>query len=102
MRTSTWVPGRRRRTAVTEEANGRPAVGQVVSHRGDDGEVQPHPNHGLGDPIGLVRVGGVGMAGVDQAEPARSVQRSPLIMNVAVPSAQHSEMFGQPASSLAS
>ena len=32
-------------------------------------------------------------------KPHALVQRSPLIMNVAVPSAQHSNMFGQPASS---
>jgi hypothetical protein len=32
-------------------------------------------------------------------KPQARVQRSPLIMNVAVPSAQHSNMFGQPASS---
>ena len=32
-------------------------------------------------------------------KPHARVQRSPLIMKVAVPSAQHSKMFGQPASS---
>ena len=32
-------------------------------------------------------------------KPHARVQRSPLIMNVAVPSAQHSDRFGQPASS---
>jgi hypothetical protein len=52
------------------ERGGAP-VGQVVArHGGDDGEAEPHPLDRLGDPLGLGGVERLGVAGVDEAEPA--------------------------------
>ena len=48
---------------------------------------------------GSVASSGSGCRVSTRQNPHARVQRSPLIMNVAVPSAQHSKMLGQPASS---
>ena len=49
----------------------RAAVGQVVAgDGGEHGVAQAHLLDGLGHPLGLARIGGLGVAGVDQAEPA--------------------------------
>ena len=71
--TSTDTPGVRARMARITAANSaappsaRSSRATAVTH----GEPQAHPLDRLGHPLGLLRVGGLGVAGVDQAEAAR-------------------------------
>ena len=74
MRTSTVVPGLRRRIAAIVSAKAaRSAVGEVVAgHGGDDRVGEPHPGDRLGDAVRLARIERERAARVDQAEAASS------------------------------
>ena len=95
-------PGVRRRMASMVAAKpAGAAVGQVVAGDGGDHGVAPGPSASTAS---ATRSGSAGSSGrgwrvSTRQKPQARVQRSPLIMNVAVPSAQHSKMLGQPASS---
>jgi len=102
MSSSTAHPGTRRRTARTTSANcdappsGRSSRATAVTTawaRPIDATASARRagSPGSGGPLGS-RVS-------TRQNPHARVQRSPLIMNVAVPCCQHSKMFGQPASS---
>ena len=78
-----------------------PPSAQVVAGDGGDHHVLAGP---CGPTASATRSGSSasrasGFEVSTRQKPQARVQRSPLIMNVAVPSAQHSKMFGQPASS---
>ena len=95
----------RRRAAQPDRVDaggdvGHPAVGEVVAgdHR-EHGVVEAHPLDGLGHRAGSSASGAIGLRVSTRQNPHARVQRSPSTMNVAVPSAQHSDRFGQPASS---
>jgi hypothetical protein len=71
--------------------NAGATIGEVVTRDSGDHRVgQAHLLDRGGDAAGSPASSGQRLARVDEAEPARRVQRSPLIMNVAVPSFQHS------------
>ena len=76
------------------------AVGQIVAgDGGDDGEARSMRSTASATRSGSVGSRASGWRVSTRQNPQARVQRSPLIMKVAVPSAQHSKMFGQPASS---
>ena len=96
------VAGRRPRIASTQRRDVRhPAVGEVVAgHHREHGVVEAHPARRPRRRAPARRApGGSGWRVSTRQNPHARVQRSPSTMNVAVPSAQHSDRFGQPASS---
>ena len=94
------VPGDARRTSSTVDTKpaAPPSARSSWATKVDDRISQVEPNHCLRHPGWLGRIQWERLAGLDQAHPHAHVHWSPLIMNVAVPSAQHSKMLGQPAS----
>ncbi len=93
--------GAGRRIASTHDGDERhAAVGEVVTgHHREHGVIEPHPVDRLGDPCRLVGGRGHRLRVSTRQKPHARVHRSPSTMNVAVPSDQHSDRFGQPASS---
>ncbi len=75
---------------------GKVVTGDCRDHGVGQAQARPSPRPPARAPPGR-RVGGGGCRRGRSRRPV--VQRSPLIMKVAVPSAQHSKMLGQPASS---
>lgn len=105
MSASTIVPGRGASDGhgtVAATSSG-PAVVEIVPRATivSTAKASPIEVTAAATPLGFGGVERGGLAGVDQAEPGtpQKMQRSPQSMNVAVPSAQHSERFGHPASS---
>ncbi len=101
MSTSMSVPGRRSRMAATVAAKA-PAPPSARSSRAT--AVTTAKDRSMRSTASATRPGSVesrasGWRVSTRQNPQARVQRSPLIMKVAVPSAQHSKMFGQPASS---
>ncbi len=76
------------------------AVAQIITiHAGDDDILQLHGGDGLRQMQRLIGIRGGWPAMRHVAERASRVQRSPRIMNVAVPLPKHSPILGQDASS---
>ena len=101
IRSSTAVPGQWRCTASTHAANpaappsGRSSRATAVI----TACASPMRATASATCSGSMGSGASGRRVSTRQKPQARVQRSPLIMNVAVPSPQHSKMFGQPASS---
>ena len=98
-------PGRRGRAAADRRRSSRRTAPAPPSGRSSRATVVTTANRRpIRSTASATRSGSSGSSGSGwrvstRQKPQARVQRSPLIMNVAVPSDQHSEMFGQPASS---
>ncbi len=101
MSTSTSVPGHRSRIAAIVAANAAAPPSARSSRATAVTTVYCRP---IRSTASATRAGSAGSRGPGlrvstRQNPQARVQRSPLIMKVAVPSFQHSKMLGQPASS---
>ena len=101
MSTSTVVPGLRRRMAaiVSAKASAPPSARSSRATAVTTAWVSFMRATASATRSGSSGSSAKGRLVSTRQNPQALVHRSPLIMNVAVPSAQHSKMFGQPASS---